>query len=49
VGWPTQFILALRRQRLVDLSKFKVSLVYRVSSRRCRVMKRVCSENFFNT
>jgi hypothetical protein len=31
-------ILALGRQRLVDLCEFKASLVYRVSSRTARVI-----------
>ncbi len=31
--WRTPLILALRRQRQVDLSEFEASLVYRVSSR----------------
>ena len=31
--WHTPLILALGRQRQVDLSEFKASLVYRMSSR----------------
>ena len=34
------FIPALRRQRQVGLCEFEASLVYRVSSRRARTMRR---------
>ena len=33
-------IPALRRQKQVDLSEFKVNLVYKVSSRRARAVTR---------
>ena len=38
--WYTPLILALQRQRQVDLCKFKASLIYRVSSRRARGTQR---------
>jgi hypothetical protein len=38
--WHTPLIPALRRQRPWELSEFKASLVYRVSSRTARVTQR---------
>ena len=36
--WHTPLILALGRQRQVDLCEFKVSLIYKVSSRTARAV-----------
>ena len=39
------FILALGRQRQMDLCEFKAGLVYRVSSRPARAIRRPCLKN----
>jgi len=38
--WPTPLILDLRKQRQADPCEFEASLVYRVSSRTARALKR---------
>jgi hypothetical protein len=44
IVWLTTLILALRRQRQVDLYEFEASLVYKVNSRTARavILKKPC-------
>ena len=47
VWWHTTLILALGRQRQVDLCEFLDSLVYRVRSRAAKENRELLSENIY--